>query len=74
MAGRLGFGTLDVKGGWFHSRQNVQQRWAISERVMEASRNGALIDLYDNAGAALTSAGVQSVGLRTDPPSAKAQH
>jgi outer membrane receptor protein involved in Fe transport len=55
---KLGIGTLDVKGGWFHSRQNVQQRWAISERVMEASRNGALIDLYDTAGAALTSAGL----------------
>ncbi|OGA97982.1 MAG: hypothetical protein A3E25_03045 [Burkholderiales bacterium RIFCSPHIGHO2_12_FULL_69_20] len=55
---QLGFGTLDVKGGWFHSRQNVSQRWAISERVMEVGRNGALIDLYDPSGAALTSAGL----------------
>ncbi|GCL66313.1 TonB-dependent receptor [Pseudaquabacterium pictum] len=55
---KLGIGTLDVKGGWFHSRQNVQQRWSISERVMEAGRDGALIDLFDGAGAALTSAGL----------------
>lgn len=50
--------TLDVRGGLFHSRQNVVQRWAISERVMEAGRNGALIDLYDSTGAALTTAGL----------------
>ena len=55
---KLGMGTLDVKGGWFHSRQNVVQTWAINERVMEVGRNGALIDLYDAGGAALTSAGL----------------
>jgi outer membrane receptor protein involved in Fe transport len=55
---KLGMGTLDLKGGWFHSRQNVVQRWAISERVMEVGRNGAVIDVYDAGGAALTSAGL----------------
>lgn len=54
---KLGFGTLDVKGGWFHSTQNVKQRWSISERVMEAGRDGALIDLYQ-AGVAVTTAGL----------------
>ena len=53
---KFDIGTLDIKGGWFHSTQNVKQRWSISERVMEAGRNGALIDLYDTSGAALTSA------------------
>lgn len=55
---KLDIGTLDVKGGLFHSRQNVVQRWAISERVMQAGNNGALIDVYDASGAALTTAGL----------------
>ncbi len=50
--------TLDTKLGFFHSRQNVVQRWAISERIMEVGRNGALIDLYNSTGAALTTAGL----------------
>ena len=32
--------------------------WQISERVMEVGRNGALIDIRNNAGAALTTAGL----------------
>lgn len=52
------FATFDVKGGLFFSRQNVVQRWMISERVMEVGRDGALIDLYNPAGAALTTAGL----------------
>jgi outer membrane receptor protein involved in Fe transport len=55
---KLDLGTLDVRGGFFHSRQNVVQRWAISERVMQVAPNGALIDVYNGAGAALTSAGL----------------
>jgi outer membrane receptor protein involved in Fe transport len=51
-------GTLDVKGGLYHMRQNVVQRWSISERVMEAGQNGALIDVYDATGQALTTAGL----------------
>jgi outer membrane receptor protein involved in Fe transport len=58
----FGEGTsLDTKVGFFHSRQNVVQRWAISERVMEAAPNGALIDVYAGAGpagVALTTAGL----------------
>lgn len=53
--------TLDVKGGLFHSRQNVVQRWMISERVVEVGKNGAVLDVYDGAGAAanaLTTAGL----------------
>jgi outer membrane receptor protein involved in Fe transport len=50
--------SLDAKGGYFHSRQNVVQTWSISERVMEVGRDGRLIDLFDPAGAALTTAGL----------------
>ena len=50
-------GTVDLRGGLYFSRQNWVQRWAISERVMEASPNGALIDVYQN-GAALTTMGL----------------
>lgn len=55
---KMDLGTLDLRGGVFSSRQNVVQRWAISERVMEAGVNGALIDVYDNAGAAMTTMGL----------------
>ena len=56
--------TLDARAGFFHSRQNVVQTWSISERVMEASQNGRLIDLIgpstvaNPAGAKLTTAGL----------------
>ena len=50
--------TVDAKAGFFHSRQNVVQNWSISERVMEVGRNGRLIDLYNTAGAAITTAGM----------------
>lgn len=54
----LGGPTLDTRFGFFHSRQNVKQRWAISERVMEAGPNGRLIDVFDSTGAALTTMGL----------------
>lgn len=54
----LGGSSLDVRGGLFHSRQNVVQRWSISERVTEVGRNGAIIDVYDGANNALTTAGL----------------
>lgn len=50
--------SLDVRGGLFFSRQNVVQKWSISERVVEAARNGAVIDMYDASGAALTTGGL----------------
>jgi outer membrane receptor protein involved in Fe transport len=55
---KLDTGTLDAKAGFYHSRQNVQQQWAISERIVEAGRNGRVIDLFDSTGAALTTAGL----------------
>jgi outer membrane receptor protein involved in Fe transport len=55
---KVGLGNLDVKGGLFYSRQNVVQRWAISERIMEVGRNGALLDLIDSNNVALTTAGL----------------
>jgi outer membrane receptor protein involved in Fe transport len=51
-------GTADVKAGFYHGRQNVGQRWMISERVVEAKQNGAVIDVFNAAGAALTTAGL----------------
>ncbi len=55
---KFGDGSLDVKAGLFHSRQNVVQTWSIAERVMEVGRDGRLIDLYNTAGAQLTTAGL----------------
>lgn len=52
------FGSVDLRGGLFRSRQNVVQRWSINERVMEVGHNGAVLDVYDQAGAALTTAGL----------------
>ena len=52
------FGSVDLRGGYFLSRQNVVQRWSISERVMEVGRNGAVLDVFDASGAALTTAGL----------------
>jgi len=55
---KLDNGTLDAKAGFFHSRQNVVQQWAINERIVEVGRNGRVIDLFDSTGAALTTAGL----------------
>lgn len=55
---KFGDASLDAKVGFFHSRQNVVQTWSIAERVMEVGRNGRLIDVYNAAGAALTTAGL----------------
>jgi outer membrane receptor protein involved in Fe transport len=50
--------TFDTKAGLFHSRQNVDQTWSISNRIVETSKNGRVIDLYDASGVALTTAGL----------------
>ncbi len=50
--------NLDAKVGYFYSRQNVKQVWSISERVVEIGRDGRVIDVFDAAGAALTTAGL----------------
>lgn len=55
---KLGTTTLDLKGGLFYSRQNVVQRWAISERVVEVGVDGAVIDVFDAQNNALTTAGL----------------
>jgi outer membrane receptor protein involved in Fe transport len=55
---KLDFGSLDTRVGFYHMRQNVVQRWAISERVMQVAKNGALIDIVDGTGAALTTSGL----------------
>jgi outer membrane receptor protein involved in Fe transport len=50
--------SVDLHGGLYHMRQNVVQRWAISERAVEVGQNGAVIDIYNAAGQALTTAGL----------------
>jgi outer membrane receptor protein involved in Fe transport len=55
---KLDAATLDLRGGLFFSRQNVVQRWMISERLVEVGKNGAVLDLYDSTGNALTQAGL----------------
>ena len=55
---KLDGATLDAKAGFYHSTQNVVQVWSINERVVEASKNGRVIDVYNAAGAALTTAGL----------------
>lgn len=54
----LGGSKLNAKAGLYMSKQDIVQRWQISERVMEIGRNGAVIDIYDADGAALTTAGL----------------
>ncbi|MBQ0959752.1 TonB-dependent receptor [Ideonella sp. 4Y11] len=49
---------LNAKAGLYMSKQDIVQQWQISERVMEIGHNGALIDIYDGAGNALTTAGL----------------
>jgi outer membrane receptor protein involved in Fe transport len=51
-------GKLNTKLGYYRSNQDIVQKWQISERVMEIGRNGAVIDVSDAAGAALTTAGL----------------
>jgi outer membrane receptor protein involved in Fe transport len=50
--------SFDVRGGLFYSRQNVVQRWSISERLVQASKDGAILDRFDAAGNQLTAAGL----------------
>jgi len=50
--------TVDARGGLFYSVQNVNQLWSISNRIVEVGKNGAVIDVFNSAGAALTTAGM----------------
>lgn len=49
---------LNAKLGYYRSGQDIVQVWQISERLMEIGKNGALIDVANNAGALLTTAGL----------------
>jgi outer membrane receptor protein involved in Fe transport len=55
---RVGGATIGGKAGYYHAKQNIVEQWAISGRLMEVGRNGALIDVRDAAGAALTTMGL----------------
>ncbi|RVT49426.1 TonB-dependent receptor [Rubrivivax albus] len=49
---------LNAKAGLYMSKQDIVQQWQISERIMEVGVNGAVIDVLDAGGAALTTAGL----------------
>lgn len=55
---RVGGATVGGKAGYYHSSQNIVEQWSISGRLMEAGRDGALIDVRNAAGAALTTMGL----------------
>ncbi|CAN7474431.1 TonB-dependent receptor [Pseudoduganella sp. LjRoot289] len=54
----LGGSKLNARAGLYHARQDVVQQWAISERLTEVGRDGALIDVRNAAGTPLTSMGL----------------
>ncbi|MCC6706134.1 MAG: protein TolR [Gammaproteobacteria bacterium] len=56
------------------TRVSAIMKYKPETQVYVGGDNGADYGNVVRALTALTSAGVQSVGLRTDPPSAKAQH
>ncbi|MBC2652749.1 TonB-dependent receptor [Novosphingobium flavum] len=56
----LGGGTLNVRGGWFHMRQNIVMDWRINNVTQTLNSNGnpVPLNLYTAAGAQLTANGV----------------
>ena len=52
------FGDISARGGVYLSNQTVKQVWSISPLLQEVGTKGALIDLYNGAGAALTTMGL----------------
>lgn len=52
------FGNISARGGLYLSSQRVQQVWQISPLIQEVGTQGALIDVYNAAGAALTTMGM----------------
>ncbi len=49
---------LDGKAGLYYSRQTVSQTWQVNEMVSEAAQNGALINVYNAGGTAVTNGGM----------------
>ena len=56
----LGAGTLNVRGGWFHMRQNIAMDWRINNatQTLDSNGNPVPLNLYTAAGAQLTANGV----------------
>ena len=52
------FGNITARGGVYLSSQTIKQVWQISPLLAEVGRNGALIDIYNASGAALTTMGL----------------
>lgn len=52
------FGNITARGGLYLSSQRVQQVWQISPLLQEVGSQGALIDVFNAAGAALTTMGM----------------
>jgi outer membrane receptor protein involved in Fe transport len=55
---KVGGATVGGKVGYYHSNQNIVEQWSISGRLMEVGRDGALIDIRNASGAALTTMGL----------------
>lgn len=56
----LGGATLNLRGGWFHMRQNIVMDWRINNVTQTLNSNGnpVPLNLYTAAGAQLTANGV----------------
>lgn len=52
------FGDITARGGVYLSNQTVKQVWSISPLLQEVGTKGALIDVYNAAGVALTTMGL----------------
>ena len=52
------FGNITARGGVYLSSQTIKQVWQITPLLQEVGRNGALIDVFDASGAALTTMGM----------------
>lgn len=59
-----GDGTLDVAGGWYRSRQNIDMDWVWNSYVLELSGNDArLLDVVNAAGQRLSTGGLYAYGV-----------
>ena len=52
------FGDITARGGVYLSSQTIQQVWQITPLLQEVGKTGALIDVFNAAGAALTTMGM----------------
>lgn len=59
-----GNGTLDLAGGWYRSRQNIDMDWVWNSYVLELNGNDArLLDVFNAAGQRLSTGGLYAYGV-----------